>query len=292
MDDVRLELAELRAIVERQQQRIAELGGQPPRTVESDPGNAPTTRRGLLAGAAAAVAGGAMLTSGGRAEAANTDPLVLGSATNTASSATSLRLTEVIGGGTAGIGVADITLNSFPYTAALAGHTKGNLSAGVFGYDNSASPGGQYGVLGASINGYAVTGLATGQFATGVYGQGPRRGVEGRTVGATVNSIGVLAGGPASSTALLANGVFRAKRAGLAGVPAGTRVKTVTLSPLTSTALVFAMVQKVAGNIAVQAVTVKTTAPTSFTIRLNANAPTGGMPVAWFVVDAIGSALS
>jgi hypothetical protein len=45
-------------------------------------------------------------------------------------------------------------------------------------------------------------------------------------------------------------------------------------------------------GIAVQAVTVKTTAPTSLTITLNANAPTGGMPVAWFVVDVIGTALS
>ena len=52
------------------------------------------------------------------------------------------------------------------------------------------------------------------------------------------------------------------------------------------------MVQKVPGTIAVQGVTVKTTAPTSFTIWLNAKAPAGGIPVAWFVVDAIGTALS
>jgi hypothetical protein len=55
---------------------------------------------------------------------------------------------------------------------------------------------------------------------------------------------------------------------------------------------VLATVQKVSGNIAVQAVTLKTTSPTSFTISLNANAPAGGMPVAWVVIDMIGSALS
>jgi hypothetical protein len=289
MDDGRLELAELRAIVECQQQRIIELERQAPRAVESDPGSAPTTRRGLLAGAAAAVAGGAMLASGGRADAAD-NPLLLG-VTNTAGSATSLRLTTAVASGTAGIGVADVALEAFPFKAALAGHTQGNLSAGVLGYDNSP-PDGRAGVVGMSTNGTGVIGFGTEPSATGVRGAGPLYGVEGYATDNTLKSIGVLAQGNAGTTALAVNGVMRVRRAGRTAVAAGTKVKAVALSPLTKSSLVFAMVQLSSGNIAVQAVTVKTTAPTSFTIKLNANAPAGGMPVAWFVVDVIGTALS
>jgi hypothetical protein len=237
------------------------------------------------------VAGGAILASGGRAEAVNGQALILGSATNTASSATSLRLTTAVGFGTAGIGVADVALNSFPFNAALGGHTQGNLAVGVLGYDNSTNSG-HAGVVGISTNGPGVLGRGTdGPFARGVYGEGKSRGVDGLATGTTVNSIGVLAGGLAGSTALAVDGVLRARRAGRTAVRAGTRVVAVKLSSLTPTALVFATVQKASGNIAVQAVTVKTTAPTAFTIRLNANAPAGGMPVAWVVIDAIGKAL-
>jgi hypothetical protein len=214
--------------------------------------------------------------------------LVLGSTSNTATLATGLAFTGDASG-SYGIGVTDHGLDSFNKSAAIAGHTQGNFECAVLGYDTSAE--GRYAVYGqTNVAGVAVLGLGISPLSKGVVGVGGSRGLIGQCEGSGAKSIGVLAlASQPDATALAVNGVFRARRA---TVPQGQRVKTVPLSPLTSTALVVATVQKVSGDIAVQAVTVKTSSPTSFTIRLNANAPAGGMPVAWVVIDTMGTALS
>ena len=296
MDDLRQELAALRAIVDRQQQRIADLESEKHPTIESDREDGVTTRRSLLAGAAAAVAGGAMLASARPAEAANGGPLLMGDYNNveTAPCALSYKGGASTSGMIYGLGVVDQTLDTFSVSAGVAGHTGGSFEAGTLGYDNSASPG-KVGVMGDSKNGYGVFGRS-GNVA--IQARGRRRGLNALTFGNGIANIAVYAGvdrsqgGGRDATALLVDGVFRAKRAGVAIVPAGTRAKVVNITQLTNTSLVIATAQKLAGTIAVQAVTVKATVPTNFTIRLNANAPAGGMPVAWFVVDTIGAALS
>lgn len=299
MEDYRTEIAELRAALERQhllleeqQKRIGELES---RTATSNDQAAPQsepTRRQLFAGAAAAALGGAaVLASSSPAEAAG---LNLGVTTNTAADPTGLAFTGTVGLDTYGIGVTDQGLSSFPSSAAVAGHTQGNFVSGLFGY-HSGSGQANAGVLGSSTNAVGVAGQATGTLgrATGVLGLGGLRGVHGFAVGNGVKSIGVLADANlASATALAVKGVMRVTRAGRTAIPVGKIFRGIPLSPLTSTSLVLAMAQKVSGNVAVRAVTVKTTSPTAFTIWLSAPAPAGGMPVAWFVVDTMGAALS
>jgi hypothetical protein len=290
MDDLRQELAELRARVIEQQQQISELKSAVAKDKETETArdDGHPTRRGVLAGVAAAVAGGAVLTSASPAEAAD---LVLGSTSNTATLATGLAFTGDASG-SYGIGVTDHGLDSFNKSAAIAGHTQGNFECAVLGYDTSAE--GRYAVYGqTNVAGVAVLGLGISPLSKGVVGVGGSRGLIGQCEGSGAKSIGVLAlASQPDATALAVNGVFRARRAGRATVPAGIKTKVVPISPLTDTSLVVATAQKVAGSVAVQAVTVKTTSPKSFTIRLNQNAPAGGMSVAWVVIDTIGSALS
>jgi hypothetical protein len=299
MQDFRTEIAALQAaleqqhtVLERQQKRIGELETRiAAPAVRTEPQAEPTRRQLYAGAAAAALAGGVVLASSSPAQAAN---LVLGVTSNTATDPTGLAFTGSIEGNTYGIGVTDHGLDSFPGSAALAAHTQGNFDAAVLGY-HEGPLGGRAGVLGISTNGVGVAGQAAGTTdqATGVQGLGGRRGVHGRSIETGVRSIGVLAEASfPTATALAVNGVLRATRVGRATIPAGTQVKTIPLSPLTGTSLVLAIARKASGTIAVQAVTVKTTSPTSFTIRLNANAPAGGMPVAWVVIDMIGGALS
>jgi hypothetical protein len=296
-DPLRVELAQLRALVERQQQRISDLESRSGTHVEAGHSSDHTTRRALLAGAAAAISGAAVLASSSPAEAAD---LVLGSTANAATQPTGLAFMGTVGSQTYGLGATDHGLESFPQSAAVAGHTQGNFATGVLGYDAAPASDPAVGVWGISSNGIGVVGVSSNSAtsrAAGVAGLGTRCGVLGQAGSNAVNSIGVFANassiGYSNATALAVDGVLRAKRAGRTLVAAGTRSKTITYSPLTSTSLVLATAQnKLAGTIAVQTVIVKTTEPTSFTIWLTANAPAGGMPVAWFVVDTIGTALT
>lgn len=291
MDDLRQELAELRALVTEQQQQITALKSLVAKDKEEAPARDDDypTRRGVLAGVAAAVAGGAVLTSTSPAAAAD---LLLGSTSNTSATATGLVFTGDTSG-SYGIGVTDHGLNAFARSAALAGHTQGNFDCAVFGYDTSTA--GASGVWGQSNGpGVGVSGAGISPGSKGVVGVGMSRGVVGHCQGSGAKSIGVQASvSEQDATALAVNGVMRVRRAGRTVIPAGRRFRAVALSPLSATSLVLATVQnKLAGTTAVQAVIVKTTSPTSFTIWLSAPAPASGMPVAWFVVDTIGTALS
>ena len=286
MDEVRAELAALR-------NRIAVLESQI--TGAPEPGQAgdTPTRRGLLAGAVAAMAGGAALAAASPAKAANGQPLVLGSAANTATLPTGMAFTGSVVGQGYGIGITDQGLNAFAESAAIAGHTRGNFTNGILGYDTGTRTS-TAGVTGYTNIGYGIYGAALGTTgsSTGATGIGYRRGVWGAARGSSPNSIGVLAENVEGGTALAVRGVLRATRAGRIVIPAGQKRRTVALSRLTPTSLALATAQKLAGSIAVAAVTVKITAPPSLTIWLNAAAPAGGMPVAGFVVDTIGTALS
>ena len=151
MDDVKAELAALR-------QRISDLEARLAGRTELEGDDHHPTRRGLLAGVVAAVAGGAALASASPAEAANGQPIVLGSSGNTATAPTGTAFIGTPGSGGYCIGATDNGLNAFPQSAAIAGHTRGNFGNGVLGYDNSPNAGGT-GVIGWSINGAGVLGV-------------------------------------------------------------------------------------------------------------------------------------
>ena len=294
MDDLGQELAALRVLIERQQDRIAELEGQARRTLPQEVGTVPN-RRQVLATAAAVVAGSAALaTSSSPAQAGNGASLVVGSYNNNETLPCALTYAGPSGdidGTIYGFGVVDQTLDAFRTSAGIAGHTQGSFAAGVLGHDTSVPPG-AIGVSGYSKNGIGVFG---GGENVAIHARGRRRGVTGLTYGAGPGSIGVYAGDDTNSsntpTALLVDGVFRARRAGRILVPAGVRTRVVSINPLTDTSLVLATAQRAVGEVAVQAVILKITPPQSFTIRLNQIAPAGGMPVAWLVIDSIGTAL-
>lgn len=297
MDDLRQELAELRAIVGEQQREISELKSRIAGEAESYLAGGYPTRRGLLAGVAAAIAGGAALTPGSSAQAANGQALIVGSYNNNETLPCALTYAGPAAGNNGkiyGFGVVDRTLDRFTFPAGIAGHTAGSFEAGVLGEDGSVAPG-KVGVVGMSDYGNGVSGVSGN---TGVFARGRLRGLNAVAYGNGPTCIALYAGpdtsagGGRETTSLLVDGVLRAKRAGRAVVSAGARSKVVSLTALTGTSLVLATAQKLTGTVAVQAVTVKTTSPTTFTITLNAPAPSGGLPVAWVVIDTIGTALS
>jgi hypothetical protein len=303
MDEIRQELAALRALVEEQRNEIAQIKAGSVRREHGD--DSSPTRRQLLMGAAAAVVGGAAAATVAPAEAANGQAMVLGSTGNSASAPTG---TAFIGSpGTRGycLGATDNGLGEFPSSAAIAGHTRGNFRNAVLGYDASNNKG----VFGWSVNGWGVHGYSeTGQYGvyayapnasglradgrTAVVAVGTHRGVEASVQSSDPKAIAVLATGTGSgATALAVSGVHRATRAGRVVVPAGQKGVRVYIAPLTTTSLVLATPQRAFGTLAVAGVAVQTAAPTSFVIALTGPAPAGGLPVAWFVVDTMGSTL-
>jgi hypothetical protein len=186
------------------------------------PTRPPTMSRGRLirgVGAVAAAAVGARslqaFGSAAPALAANGDPITAGNVV-TATGPTALAVNQKVSHNLYGFGVVDKSLGSFPYSAALAGHSAGTYDAAVLGYsqiatspsvlgrndavDSSAaaiegsSPYGigvlgmsqfvaGYGVVGRNSAGVAVLGDGLEGFeATGVLGTAPNGvGVQGST---------------------------------------------------------------------------------------------------------------
>jgi len=146
-----------------------------------------------------------------------------------------------------------------------------------------------YGVEGSSVTGTGVYGHNTGASGIGVYGK--TGGVGSAVYGeATANGAGVFGdttngtGVQARSTngaALNVLGKAKFSRSGIVTVSAGTASKTVTLAGVTTSSMVLATAQQNASA------HVKAAIPGSgsFTIRLTANAPTGGLKVAYFVLN-------
>jgi hypothetical protein len=184
-----------------------------------------------------------------------------------------------------------------PGVAALFGANSGSDSTGVQGQGST------YGVSGVGLTG--VFGVSTGagrstesgmyglanDAGSGVYGEndGLGFGVTGRAanagggtgvLGDAPNGIGVEANS-ATGTALNVNGRAVFSRSGIVTVAAGTNSLTVTLVGVTTASMVLATAQQT------KAVYVKAAVPGSgsFTIRLTGKAPTGGLIVAYFVLD-------
>jgi hypothetical protein len=183
------------------------------------------------------------------------------------------------------------------------GDTDGTGS-GVYGEatPNGVGVVGQGGPVGVSGNGttYGVEG-SSGIGGTGVYGHNSAStgiGVWGKMGGvgtgvygqATANGVGVFGDGPVGTgvwarstngTALNVTGKATFSRSGVVTVAEGTSSKTVTLAGVTTSSMVLATAQQS------KATHVKAAVPGagSFTIRLTAKAPVGGLKVAFFVLN-------
>jgi hypothetical protein len=238
--------------------------------------------RGIMLRASAGLAvvlttGAVLVATGSSATATQGQPVIAGQI-NTATSYTEVATTE------SGV-------------AALLGVNTGSDSTGVQGNGSS------YGTVGVGLTGvFGVTtgaGRSTGSgvyglandAGSGVYGEndGLGYGVTGRAtntgggtgvLGDAPNGIGVEADS-ATGSALNVNGKATFSRSGIVTVAAGTNSLTVTLGGVTTASMVLATAQQP------KAVYVKAAVPGSgsFTIRLTGKAPTGGLIVAYFVLN-------
>ncbi len=174
------------------------------------------------------------------------------------------------------------------------GFTTGIAGCGATGVEGYSEGFAGVGVSGVGVMGSADTG-------TGVYGTNREStgiGVHGRTEGVgsavygeataggvgvngdSANGTGVRAASP-GGTALQVHGKATFSRSGILTIAAGTASKTVTLAGVTTASMVLATAQQ---N---KSVTVKAAVPAagSFKIFLTGNAPTGGLKVAYFVLN-------
>jgi hypothetical protein len=161
-----------------------------------------------------------------------------------------------------------------------------NAGSGVEGYGGN----GVYGE--GSENGVQAKGGTFGVFAEGddygTYSRAPNYGVFGNATGDSGTGVwgesssgtGVRANS-ATGTALHVTGKVKFSRSGTTTISAGTSSKAISLARVTTSSMVLATAQQSAG------VYVKAAVPNngSFTIRLTGNAPTGGLKVAYFVLN-------
>ncbi len=155
-------------------------------------------------------------------------------------------------------------------------------------------PDGSPSVSAHSLSGNGVTAVTQSSATSGVYGQndGGGYGVAGRSNSANgkgvlgeatgTGGIGLLGVATNDGAALVVQGKAKFDRSGKKTIPAGSSSAVVTLAGVTSSSLILATLQKHALGFAVESAV-----PTagSFKIRLNKPAPTGGLPVAWFVIN-------
>ncbi len=151
-----------------------------------------------------------------------------------------------------------------------------------------------YGIYGQNDSGTAVGGQTTSPNGTGVYGQNDGGGVGVAGTSNRPGAIGVLAqaigdngtalwcqGGDAN-TALHVEGKAEFSRSGRKMIAAGKLSAVVTLADVTMASLVLVSAQQHVPGFQVESVVPHNG---SFTIWLNRLAPTGGLKVAWFVID-------
>lgn len=137
----------------------AEVAGPP---TPSEPGDRPRppdarrSRRAVLRGAGVAAAGA--VAGGVASVVAPADPAAANSGNNfvlgVANTATTPTAIAVSGVTSYGLGVTDVSLGAFPRSGAISGHTSGDFTSGVFGYDNGSGSGA--GVAARSENGTAL----------------------------------------------------------------------------------------------------------------------------------------
>jgi hypothetical protein len=247
------------------------------------------------------------------AEANNGDPVLLGSAFNQAQSPTTLTMDNT-----------DPNFLSVQRGALEVGHfgdANDIKPIGIIGYSGSntlAFPDVSVGLLGSGVedgiwgNGgrNGVVGKTANSAASGVYGenQGTGYGVAGRAnngtgvfadtqtgtsllataVGGTAIDASTGAGGtsiktkaPNSGTALSVTGKAKFSRSGVVTIAAGSASAPVTLAGVNSNSMILATAQQAPGP----AVKAAVPGSGSFTIYLTANAPAGGLKVAYFVLN-------
>lgn len=237
------------------------------------------TRRWLLTGAA--LGGSALAAQAIRpadALAADGDALTLGTS-NEQTSSTSLEGGDTalnIRGGQIAIEAQCISVSGIALRG-LAEASSGTTAVGVEGRTRSDTGCGVRGSNSGSGNG--IFGLCDNPGASGVYGQndGTVFGVAGRAADGT----GVLADST-NGVALSVVGKARFSRSGRKTIAAGATHATVSLEGVSRKSMVMATAQKHVAGVFVQAAV---PASASFTIWLNKAAPTGGIPVAWQVLD-------
>jgi hypothetical protein len=159
--------------------------------------------------------------------------------------------------------------------------------AGVVGSSNTQSGvegHGSNGVYGEGTeNGVQAQGGTFGVFAEGtdygVFSRAPNHGVFGQATSS--GGAGIDAAGSNGALALRVTGKAKFSRSGITTIAAGASSKTITLAGVTTASMVLATSQQNA------TVFVRSAVPASgsFTIRLSGAAPTGGLKVAYFVLN-------
>ncbi len=276
-----------------------EMAGGTEERDEADPPGALTTRRAVIVGAAAGLAGlvADSVMSARPAGAANGDAVLLGSA-NYASETTSVSTT--LGPG--------LTVNTSDYAAGVlaagkvagvagtgyngvvgTGGTHGVYGTGEYGVYGISSSSGGYGVYGYSVHGTGVEGQTNAKGQSGVSGidlsTHGGHGTYGRSThgtgayGHSDTGTGVYAGST-SGHALKVVGKVAFSRSGRSTVAAENTSVVVTLAGVTASSMILATLQSDAGAIAVANAV---PGAGSFTINLTA-APSSAVKVAWFVI--------
>jgi hypothetical protein len=170
---------------------------------------------------------------------------------------------------------------------------------GVYGTTEAASVPGLYGTN--TAGGDAIQGVTTGAQASAVYGHNTSgggsvaKGVFGSATGGGTGVRGESASGhgvegvSSTGTGVYASGAMglqvvgkaRFSRSGITTISAGATSKTISLAGVTTASMVLATSQQNS------TVFVRSAVPASgaFTIRLSGAAPTGGLKVAYFVLN-------
>ncbi|MFB9180364.1 hypothetical protein ACFFX1_19645 [Dactylosporangium sucinum] len=212
-------------------------------------------RRGMLTGLGAAAVGASVLAAG-PAGAAPGDPVVQGADNDAGAAGTILRSTaagatfevrNAVGvGGAVGV-----------KASADVGVDASGFDAGVVGFSSNGN-----GLVGRSDLGYGVVGAAS-----------------------DLGGIGVVASAPDefSKTALDVRGQVRFARSGVVTVPAGATSATVTGLQVYASTHALAVAQRSTAVWVKAAVPVQ--ASGQLRVYLNAAAPAGGVPVAWWLLE-------
>jgi hypothetical protein len=152
------------------------------------------------------------------------------------------------------------------------------------GTENGVEGTGANGVYGEGTeNGVQAKGGTFGVFATGsdygVYASAPSHGVFGQATSS--GGAGIDASGSNGALALRVTGKAKFSRSGITTIAAGASSKTISLGGVTTASMVLATSQQNSSVFVRSAVP----ASGSFTIRLSGPAPTGGLKVAYFVLN-------
>jgi hypothetical protein len=215
--------------------------------------SSPRSRRALLSAAAGAIAAlvADTVVPDASVEAANGDPLILGSQTNTATTTTKI-----------------VTNPSTPGFEVLFVETAESIAIRGHSTNDAAIVGGT--TRGWGVSGGASTGIGTGGDSTSGIG----------VLGHSSKGTGVLAQSE-TGLALSVNGKARFSRSGRTWIRAGHSSLTITVAGTTPSSRVFAIL---ASNRASRYVRAAVPATDRFTVYLNASAISDSV-VAWFILD-------